>query len=200
MMMTRPETIAPEAIVIGCSQGGFSALRMLLAGLDARLAQTLMICCHTSGDIQVLCDLLTHHSILPVVEACERQPAFGGTVHLAPAGYHLLVENDRHFALSVDEQVRFSRPSIDVMFASAADVYRSGLIGVILTGANRDGATGLARIRQRGGVAIVQTPASAEAPAMPSAALETAGADYCVPLEDIASLLNRLCLDSTYSP
>jgi two-component system chemotaxis response regulator CheB len=71
---------------------------------------------------------------------------------------------------------------------------------VILTGANRDGATGLARIRQRGGVAIVQTPASAEAPAMPSAALETAGADYCVPLEDIASLLNRLCLDSTYSP
>jgi two-component system chemotaxis response regulator CheB len=189
MMMTRP-----DAIAIGCSQGGFSALRVLLAGLDARLTQTFMICCHTAGDIQVLCDLLIHHSTLPVIEARERQPAIGGTVHVAPAGYHLLVENDRRFALSVDEQVRFSRPSIDVMFASAADVYRSGMIGVILTGANPDGAKGLTRIRQRGGVAIVQTPASAEAPAMPSAALETAGADYCLPLEQIAPLLNRLCL------
>ncbi len=202
--MHRPEVIAPEAsvpdaivlqaIVIGCSQGGFNALKILLGGLDARLTQALMICCHTSGDVLALCDLLASHSTLPVVEARERQPSVGGTVHVAPGGYHLLLENDRHFALSVDEQVRFSRPSIDVLFASAADVYHSGLIGVILTGANRDGAEGLTRIRQRGGMAIVQTPDSAEAAAMPSAALETAGADYCVPLEQIASLLNRLCL------
>jgi two-component system chemotaxis response regulator CheB len=115
-------------------------------------------------------------------------------VHVAPAGYHLLVENDRHFALSVDEHVRYSRPSIDVMFGSATDVYGESLIGVVLTGANSDGAEGLARIRRRGGTAVVQAPESAEAAAMPRAALESAGADHCLPLEAIAPLLNRLCL------
>jgi two-component system chemotaxis response regulator CheB len=186
--------LAPEAIAVGCSQGSFNALRILLGGLDPRLTQTVLICCHTSGDVSTLCDLLTSHSTLPIVEARERQPANGGVVHVAPAGYHLLVENDRHFALSVDEHVRYSRPSIDVMFGSATDVYGAGLIGVVLTGANSDGAEGLARIRRRGGMAVVQAPESAEAPAMPLAALESAGADYCLPLEEIAPLLNRLCL------
>ncbi|NYE30888.1 two-component system chemotaxis response regulator CheB [Rhodanobacter sp. K2T2] len=184
----------PEAIAIGCSQGSFHALRVILGGLDRRLTQTLLICCHTSTDVSGLCALLASHSTLPIVEARERQQAIGGTVHVAPAGYHLLLENDRHFALSVDDQVRYSRPSIDVMFDSAADVYTCDLIGVVLTGANSDGAEGLARIRRRGGVAVVQTPEGAEAPAMPRAALEQAGADYCLPLEEIAPLLNRLCL------
>ncbi len=184
----------PEAIAIGCSQGGFNALRILLGGLDRQLTQPVLICCHTSGDVSVLCELLASHSTLPVVEARERDLAIGGTVHMAPGGYHLLVENDRRFALSVDEYVRYSRPSIDVMFGSIADVYGAGLIGVVLTGANKDGAEGLAGIRQRGGVAVVQAPDTAEAPIMPRAALDTAGADYCVSLEHIAPLLNRLCL------
>jgi two-component system chemotaxis response regulator CheB len=184
----------PEAIAVGCSQGSFHALQVLLGGLDARLTQTLLICCHTSGDVSTLCELLAVHSTLPIAEARERQPATGGMVHVAPAGYHLLVENDRHFALSVDEHVRYSRPSIDVMFGSATDVYGESLIGVVLTGANSDGAEGLARIRRRGGMAVVQAPESAEAAAMPRAALESAGADHCLPLEAIAPLLNRLCL------
>ena len=184
----------PELIAIGCSQGGFNALRILLGGLDRRLSQTLLVCCHTSGNVDSLCELLGNHSALPVMEARERQLATGGAVHIAPGGYHLLIENDRHFALSVDEQVCHSRPSIDVMFSSATDVYHSAMIGVILTGANRDGAEGLARIRQRGGIAVVQDPESADASAMPRAALELAGADYCVPLEQIAPLLNHLCL------
>jgi two-component system chemotaxis response regulator CheB len=184
----------PEAIVIGCSMGGFNALRIVLGALDPRLSQALLLCCHTSGNVDVLCELLAGHSALPVVEAQERWPASGGTVHMAPGGYHLLVENDRHFALSVDPQVSFSRPSIDVLFGSAADVYHEALIGVVLTGANRDGATGLTQIRARGGIAVVQTPDSAEAATMPQAALDSAGADYCVPLEQIAPLLNRLCL------
>jgi two-component system chemotaxis response regulator CheB len=96
--------------------------------------------------------------------------------------------------LSVDEQVCFSRPSIDVMFGSAADVYHAALIGVVLTGANGDGAEGLAQIRARGGIAVVQAPDNAEAATMPQAALDIAGADYCLPLEQIAELLNRLCL------
>lgn len=188
----------PDAIAVGCSQGGFNALRILLGGLDPALPQAVLICCHTSGNIADLCKLLANHSMLPVSEACERQPASGGSVHVAPGGYHLLVESNRHFALSVDEAVRHSRPSIDVMFSSAADVYQAGLIGVVLTGANSDGADGLARIRVRGGVAVVQTPESSESPAMPRAALDVAGADHCVPLEQIAPLLNRLCMASTY--
>lgn len=184
----------PEAIAIGCSKGGFNALKLLLGGLDPRLSQTLLVCCHTASGPGILSGLLASHSPLPVIEASERQLAQAGTVYVAPGGYHLLLEHDRHFALSVDEHVCFSRPSIDVLFGSLADVYHAALIGVVLTGANHDGADGLVQIRARGGIAIVQTPASAEAATMPRAALDTAGADYCLPLEQIAPLLNRLCL------
>ena len=184
----------PEAIVIGCSKGGFNALKLLLDALDPQLPQAVLVCCHTASGAGVLAGLLAAHSALPVIEATERQPARPGVVHVAPGGYHLLLEHDRHFALSVDEQVCFSRPSIDVLFDSAADTYHAALIGVVLTGANRDGAHGLAQIRAHGGLAVVQEPASAEAAAMPQAALDIAGADYCMPLEQIAPLLNRLCL------
>ena len=114
------------------------------------------------------------------------------TIHLAPAGYHLLIERDRCFAYSVDEPVHYSRPSIDVLFESAADAYGAGLAGVMLTGASPDGAKGLMRIRQAGGLAIVQDPAEALASAMPQAALDQAGADHCLPLARIAPLLNEL--------
>lgn len=183
-----------EAIAIGCSLGGFNALKIVLGALDPRLPQTVLVCCHTGSGVDGLAELIGHHSVLPVVEAHEREPARGGIVHVAPAGYHLLMEYDRRFALSVDEKVCFSRPSIDVLFGSAAEVYRAALIGVVLTGANRDGADGLAQIRARGGMALVQAPASAKAAAMPQAAMDTAGADYCVPLEQMAPLLNCLCL------
>jgi len=104
------------------------------------------------------------------------------------------VESDLHFALSIDPRVNHARPSIDVLFHSAAEAWGDGLLGVVLTGANADGAAGLRRIRQLGGLAVVQSPADAEATAMPQAALDIAGADYCVPLSDIAPLLNRLCM------
>jgi two-component system chemotaxis response regulator CheB len=185
----------PLAIVIGCSAGGLSALEILLAGLDPRMAQTLIVCCHTaSSDVALLCELLRGHSRLPVVEATERAPLRSGTVQVAPSGYHLLVEADRHFALSVDARVSFARPAIDVLFETAADAYRQHLIAVVLTGANHDGAEGLHKIRSRGGVAIVQSPADAEVATMPQAALDRAGADHCVALDAIAPLLNHLCL------
>jgi two-component system, chemotaxis family, protein-glutamate methylesterase/glutaminase len=186
----------PTVIAIGCSLGGLNALKVVLAGLDQRLLQPVLVCCHTAGSVDVMCKLLATHSTLPVLEAGERCAVEGGVVHVAPGGYHLLVENHRHFALSIDEPVCFSRPSIDVMFSSVADVYLAGTLGVVLTGASRDGADGLARIRACGGVAIVQDPDSAEAAAMPQAALDLAGADHCAALEEIAPLLNRLCLGS----
>ncbi|KRF00381.1 hypothetical protein ASG87_13385 [Frateuria sp. Soil773] len=186
---------APQAVVVGCSAGGLDALKILLGGLDPALPQAVLVCCHSGSDsVELLCELLGRACPLPVFEALERQPVRGGAVQLAPSGYHLLVEADRHFALSVDPRVCHARPSIDVLFTSAAEVWRDALVGVVLTGANADGADGLRQLRRLGGCAVVQSPSDAEAPAMPQAALDRAGADHCVTLEAIAPLLNRLCL------
>lgn len=186
---------APQAIAIGCSAGGLAALETLFAGLDPRLPQAIVVCCHTgSATVDVLCELLANHATLPVTEAHERAPVRAGMIQVAPSGYHLLIEPSHHFALSVDARVNFARPSIDVLFESAAEAYRDRLLGIVLTGANSDGAEGLRQIRRHGGSAIVQDPADAEVPAMPEAALHRAGADHCLPLAAIAPLLNRLCL------
>jgi two-component system chemotaxis response regulator CheB len=185
----------PQAVVLGCSAGGLNALEVVLAQLDPALPQALIVCCHTgSSDVDMFCELLALHSTLPVSEAVERHPALGGTVHVAPSGYHLLVEADHRFSLSIDPKVCYSRPAIDVLFASAAAAYRERLVGVLMTGANHDGASGLAEIRRHGGIAVVQDPRDAEAPSMPQAALDLAGADHCVTLHEIGPLLNRLCL------
>jgi two-component system chemotaxis response regulator CheB len=186
---------AIEAIVVGCSTGGPGALALLLGALDHRLPASVIVCSHTaSSNLHTLCDVLAQHSTLPVIEACEREPIRAGMIQVAPPDYHLLVDRGRRFALSVDEPVGFSRPSIDVLFGSAAEVYGAGLIAVILTGANADGAAGLACVRRAGGIAIVQQPDDATAPAMPRAALELAGADHCLALDEMAPLINRLCM------
>ncbi|WP_266159590.1 chemotaxis protein CheB [Dyella silvatica] len=185
----------PTAIAIGCSAGGVDALKAVISNLDSRIRQAILVCCHSSSDtMDLLCEVLGRVSALPVIEAVERQLVRSATVQLAPPGYHLLVERDLHFALSIDPRVNYARPSIDVMFSSAAEVWADSLIGVILTGGNADGAAGLQRVRQRGGMAVVQSPADAEVATMPQAALDLAGADYCVGLADIAPLLNQLCL------
>lgn len=183
----------PEAIVIGCSAGGLDALRPLLHALASPVPQAVIVCSH-SGDpgTGLLAALLAPHAHLPVKEARERWPVQPGVIHVTPPGYHLLIERDRHFSLSVDAPEHYSRPSIDVLFESAAEAYGARLIGVMLTGASPDGAHGLACIRRRGGLAVVQDPAEAAASAMPQAALDHAGADYCMPLAQIAPLLNQL--------
>jgi len=183
-----------EAIVIGCSAGGFNALKQLLGALDRGLQQAIIICSHSSSETTgMLAALLARHSVLPVEEARERCLVRPSVVHVAPVGYHLLIERDCHFALSIDPAVHFSRPSIDVLFDSAAQAYRDNLIGVMLTGASLDGAIGLGTIRRYGGLAIVQDPDEAEASAMPQAALDLAGADHCLALAQMAPLLNHLC-------
>jgi two-component system chemotaxis response regulator CheB len=181
-----------HAIVIGCSAGGLSALQVVLGGLASSLAAPVIVCCHTgSSDVGMLCDLLQRHSRLRVIEAIERIRPAAGTIYVAPSGYHLLLERDARFALSADAKVAFSRPSIDVLFASAAEAFGDALAGVVLTGANKDGADGLRLIRKAGGLAIVQQPDDAEVAAMPQAAIDVAGADHIVPLTAIAPLLNR---------
>ncbi len=180
-------------VAVGCSAGGLRALHVLLAGLSPDLAASVVVVCHTgSEDVSLLCELLARSSALPVGEAIERTTPLAAHVYIAPTGYHLLVGDDGRFALSVDPRVGFARPSIDVLFESVADTCGARAIGVIMTGANSDGAAGLKRIRERGGYAVVQEPADAEVELMPASALEIAGADRCVRLDEIAALVNRL--------
>ncbi|QDE40651.1 chemotaxis protein CheB [Luteibacter pinisoli] len=182
------------AIAMGCSAGGLAALLRILPALDRQLAVPVVVCCHTgSSDVSLLVELLARVSALPVVEAAERAPADPGVVHVAPSGYHLLVEANAHFSLSVDARVTYARPSIDVLFESAADAWRDGLVAVLMTGANSDGAEGLKAVRHAGGFAIVQDPATADSDVMPRAGLAIAGADACLSLDQIALRLNELC-------
>ncbi|HVR82578.1 MAG TPA: chemotaxis protein CheB [Luteimonas sp.] len=188
-----------DTAVIGCSAGGLKALQTLIPDLRGDLAAPVIVVCHTSGNIGTLCELIGRNAALPVREARERMRAAPGVVYVAPADYHLLLEHglrehDLRFALSVDPRVTYARPSIDVLFESAANACGPRLLGVILTGGNHDGAAGLKRIRDAGGIGIVQRPESAEAASMPAAALALAGADHCVTLAEIGPLLNTLCM------
>ncbi|MFB9068005.1 chemotaxis protein CheB [Pseudofulvimonas gallinarii] len=184
----------PTCIVIGASAGGIGALRILLSRMDPRLCAMIVIVSHTgSTDMRNFCDVLAEQSALPIEEACERTRPQPGHVYVAPSGYHLLFEPDGRFGFSVDSKIGFSRPSIDVLFESAAEAFGPTLAAIVLTGANSDGAAGLLRVRELGGLAIVQDPDDAEIDTMPRAALELAGADHCLDLRSMATLVNSLC-------
>lgn len=184
-----------RAVVIGVSAGGLGALRTILSLLKENLSVPVIIVQHTSpnsGDYMVR--HLDSLSKLKVKEADEKEKLEAGKAYVAPANYHLLVESDETLSLSVDERVNYSRPSIDVLFESASDVFGDSLIGIVLTGANSDGSAGLKKIKDSGGLAVVQEPRSAEVPAMPQAAIEAVGKpDHILSLENIAELLNRIC-------
>jgi len=187
----RPSAPAERLVVIGGSAGGPAALLRLLPALDPELDAAIAIVIHVGADSpDLLPSILEATSALPVKLATERLPVVSGIVCIAPSGYHLLVGQDRCFALSVDEKVCFSRPSIDVLFKSAGEAYRGAVVGVLLTGASSDGAQGLKRIRELGGLALIQEPAEAEVDTMPRAALEQAGADLCAPLAALAARIN----------
>jgi two-component system chemotaxis response regulator CheB len=181
-------------VVMGASWGGLQALTALLGALPASFASVIAIVQHRSSDSRTgaLAASLASAGPLPVREVEDKDPLDPGRVHLAPADYHLLVEHGA-FALSTEERVQFSRPSIDVLFESAAAVYGTRVVAVVLTGANRDGAAGIARVRQRGGLTLVQDPETAERRTMPDAAIATGAAQQVLPLPGIASLLVELC-------
>ena len=180
-------------IVIGCSLGGMHALTAVIGELPETFPVPIAVVQHryrTSNE--GLPAYFRRHAHLKVVDADDKQWIRPGYVYLAPANYHLLVE-EGEFSLSVDEAVAYSRPSVDVLFESAADAYREALVGVILTGANADGARGVARIKRNGGFVIVQDPKTAEAPDMPQAALASATVDRILPLDRIGPFLVELC-------
>jgi two-component system, chemotaxis family, protein-glutamate methylesterase/glutaminase len=187
-----------DLVVVGSSWGGLHALGRLLSDLPPDFEPAVVIAQHRhpGSPHGTLPLLLQRESARPVLEAEDKQAIEPRSVYVAPPDYHLLVERGS-FALSVDERVSFARPSIDVLFESAADAYGERLIGIILTGSNEDGARGLARIKEVGGVALIQDPAAATRRAMPDAAIAATVADAILPLEEIGAYVNQLCARET---
>jgi two-component system chemotaxis response regulator CheB len=183
-----------EVIAIGTSWGGLQAVGQLLEGIPNELEPAIVIAQHRSvtSTRGMLEALLQRHTGRPVSEPGDKDPLEPRQVYVAPPDYHLLVDGGR-FALSVDARVRYSRPSIDVLFESVAEAYRERAIGIVLTGANDDGAAGLAAIKRNGGVALVQDPLTAARRAMPEAALAAAQADAVLPLDEMGPFLYGLC-------
>jgi two-component system chemotaxis response regulator CheB len=180
-------------VAIGASAGGFQALTQILGRLPVDFSGSIAVVQHRRADeSSLLRELLAQRTQLTVVEPCHGAPLRPGHVYLAPPDYHLLVEPGS-LALSVDPPINNSRPSIDVLFESAATAYRHRAIGVVLTGANADGARGAARLHQMRAPMIVQDPTTAEAAACPTAALARVPTAIVLPVSEIADRLLALC-------
>lgn len=189
--MLREQAI--EAIVIGGSAGAMDVLRIVLGAMPRTVPIPILIAVHLplrAGSI--VHAGLQHTCPLPVEEAEDKAPLTGGHVYFAPPGYHLLVESDRCAALSIDEPVNYSRPSIDVLFESASEVYRDRLLGMLLSGASPDGAAGMSAIQQYSGLTIVQDPQTCEAQTMPTAALDAMRPDHVLAPAAIAAMVASL--------
>jgi two-component system, chemotaxis family, protein-glutamate methylesterase/glutaminase len=180
-----------EAVVIGGSAGSVSVLGDLLPGLPADFLPVLVVV-HVPSSRTPLADVFSRRCAVRVVEAEPGTPIERGSVYFAPADYHLLVEPTRRCALSIEAPVLFSRPSIDVLFESAAEAYGAGLVGVVLTGASSDGALGLRAVSDRRGRAFVQDPATAEARTMPEAAIAAVPSARVIPLSSMLDELRAL--------
>jgi two-component system chemotaxis response regulator CheB len=193
----RPRNRTPELIVIGCSLGGMNALEIILSHLTRDFCIPIVVAQHRHRKSnEALPAYFRRQTDLKVVDAEDKEWIQPGHVYLAPADYHLLIERNGtrgELSLSVDEAVRHSRPSIDVLFESAADAYGERLIGVVLTGANDDGARGAARIKTLGGIVVAQDPLTAEAPVMPRATIDAVQVDRILRLEEIAPFLIEAC-------
>jgi two-component system chemotaxis response regulator CheB len=182
-----------EAIVVGASAGGVEALLRIFSRITPGFRLPIITVLHLPDDRRSqLAHVFGSRLPIPVKEADDKESIAPGTLYFAPAGYHLSVENDRSFSLSQEDRVYYSRPSIDILFDSAADAFGPGLAGVLLTGANNDGAQGLAQIKKYGGFTVVQDPDQSQARTMPEAALALQDPDYLLPLNDIGQLLVQL--------
>lgn len=181
-----------EIVVVGTSFGGLSALQVVLPALAKDFGMPVVLVQHRGKDSDNLCEFLQRHSALPLSEPNDKESIAPGRVYLAPRDYHLLIERDG-FALSTEAPVAYARPSVNVLFESAAEVYQEHVVGVILTGANTDGARGLAKIKAYGGLCVVEDPAGAESRGMPQAAIAATSVDAILPLPEIAPFLNQLC-------
>ena len=182
-----------NAVVIGVSAGGVEALSTIIPVLPKGYRLPVIVVQHMQETRETyLATFLDKHSNISVKEAEDKESICAGTVYIAPPGYHLLIEDDFTFSLSMEPRVNFSRPAIDVLFESAADTYHENLAGVVLTGANMDGSRGLRRISEHHGLTIVQDPETAASTAMPRSAIRMVDVDHILPLNEIGPFLKNL--------
>lgn len=190
-----------RAIVLGVSAGGMKLVKELVTSLPVGFRLPVILVQHISGHTEnVWPEMLNKQCLVRVKEAEEKELIKQGTVYMAPPDYHLLIEADYTFTLTSDEKVNYARPSIDVLFETAADAYGQSLIGIVGTGGNADGARGLKRIQQAGGMTIVQHPETAEVPAMPRAALREITPDHVLNITEIIQLLLDIDHLQSYKP
>lgn len=184
-----------QAITIGVSAGGLHALILLFENLPADYPIPIIVVQHRAKDRQELLEeVLQNKCKITIKQADEKEKIKSGIIYIAPPGYHLLVEEDRTFSLSSDEHLSFSKPSIDVLFESAAEVFKQRLVGVILTGANNDGTNGIKTIKKYGGLTIAQQPLEAQYPFMPQAAINQGAVTHVWTLGEIQKYLSQLAL------
>ncbi|QOW08968.1 chemotaxis protein CheB [Kaistella flava (ex Peng et al. 2021)] len=182
-----------EALVIGGSAGSLDVLLKVLPDLNPLLPFPIIIVLHRKpGKESLLTDLLSSKTKLKVNELEEKEEMKASTIYIAPPNYHLLIENNKTFSLDASEKVNFSRPSIDVTFESAAQVFGENLVCLLLSGANSDGTVGLQKVKENGGLAIIQNPASAIVPFMPEYAMDHVAIDAILDLEEMANYINQL--------
>ena len=179
-------------VFIGGSAGSIAPLISILSRLPANFSPGITLVIHSNEDSKsTMTDVIANNCPLTVVEVSDKGQFKSNTIHVAPSGYHLYVENKKHFSLSVDKKVHFSRPSIDVLFTSAAEVFKKHCIAILLSGANEDGAQGLLNIKKHGGLTIAQSPASAQVNKMPQTAIDKGAAIKVLSPKEISRLLLR---------
>ena len=182
-----------KAVVIGASAGGMETLSSILTRLPSNFAVPILIVQHLSPESDgYMAKYLNEKSDIIVKEADDKEKIVPGTVYIAPPNYHLLIEKDETLSFTVENKVNYARPSIDVLFETAADLYQDRLIGIILTGANSDGSKGLKKIKEMGGLAIVQDPDTALVKSMPKAAIKETNVDYILSVDKITDKLIEL--------
>jgi two-component system chemotaxis response regulator CheB len=180
-------------LVIGGSAGSLQVVLGLLTALRAGFPLPIFLILHRNNVFESsLEEVLATRTDLPIKEVEEKEPVLPGTLYLSPADYHVLMEKDHTFSLDYSERIHYSRPSIDVSFRSAADVYGPGLIGLLLSGGNADGAEGLQYIREKGGITIVQDPSTADVPYMPQQAISRMQPNFIVPADGLPDFINSL--------
>jgi two-component system chemotaxis response regulator CheB len=184
-----PVDPSERIVIIGGSKGGIKAVETILAGIASPFPHPVVLVLHRiSYKEDRLIKIIQHDCLIPVTEPDDKDPVLSGRLYLAPADYHLMIE-DGWFHLSIDEPVQHNRPSIDMLFASAANDYGSGVTAILLTGANADGTQGLKAVKRKNGTTLVQDPKTAEAPEMPRSAIAAGVADQVLSLESIAEYL-----------
>lgn len=192
-MNSAPGLPTVEAIVIGASAGGVEALLNILTPLREGFLLPIIVVLHLPDERRShLAEVFARRVSMPVLDASDKTSIAPGTLYFATPGYHLSVEQDRSFSLSLEDRVHHSRPAIDYLFESAADAYGPALAAVLLTGANRDGASGLAQVKHRGGLTVVQDPDEAQVATMPKAALDLHQPDHILTIRGIGRLLVEL--------